>query len=276
MTANERTAGALRARGFTVTELLVVIAMIVLLVSILFVAGSPVRQGALRTKCMVQQRSIALACQVYATDSSQRLPSPRTDTSPPEAGAGGALNPWVNCSTSAGTLTPAGVELLGSLQKGVLWAYMNGNESAYRSPLDPTKRIRSYSLNAFVGVGAINPNPFNRRCDELYSYGARTYFMSRVSQPAKTMLTIPEEDAPGYNRHGWVINPNTAQWIDLPAFWDDNRINIALLDGSTTSLNILSPKLIKNMDAYGNYYQEPAPSPTWRVMRQYLLPGTIN
>ncbi len=242
----------------------------------LFIVGQPVRQGALRSKCLIHQRSIAMACQVYATDSSQRLPSPRTDVSPPESGAGGALNPWVNCSTAIGTLTPAGKELKGSLEKGVLWPYMDGNAAAYNSPLDPTDRIRSYSLNAFVGVGAISPNPFNRRADELYSYGGKTYFLSRVQQPAKTMCTIPEEDAPGYNRHGWVINPNSAQWIDLPAFWDDNRINIALMDGSTTSLNILSPKLIKAMDAYGNYYQEPSPSPSWKVMRQYLLPGVVN
>ena len=189
-------------------------------------------------------------------------------------------NPWVLCYQPAGTLTAQGVELKGSLEKGVLWPYMNGNYAAYHSPLDPTNRIRSYSMNAFIGVGAVDPNPNNRRSDDLYSFGSaydfKTITLSRVRQPSRTMCTIPEEDAPGYNRHGWVIRPDYAQWIDLPAFWDNNRINISLLDGSTESLNILSPKLITAMDAFGNYYNEPTPAPAWRVLRQYLLPGSVK
>jgi prepilin-type N-terminal cleavage/methylation domain-containing protein len=263
-------------RGFTVIELLVVLAVIVLIVSLLLVAAGPMRAGAWRTKCMVNQRQLALACMAYSADHDGRLPSPRTDKQPPESGSGNVFNPWVNCSTSAGTLTAGGKELLGSLEQGVIWPYMDGNATAYRSPLDPTARIRSYSLNAFIGVGAISPNPMNRRCDELYSFGGRSFTVGRVPQPSKTMCTMCEEDAPGYNRHGWVISPLTAQWIDLPAFWDGNRINIAKLDGSTESLNILSPKLIKAMDAYGNYYQEPSPAPTWLVLKQYLLPGIVN
>ena len=69
--------------------------------------------------------------------------------------------------------------------------------------------------------------------------------LSRVRNPAQTLCSLPEQDAPGYNRHGWVIKPNVAQWIDLPAFWDGLRLNISLLDGSTDSLQIFSPKLIQ-------------------------------
>ncbi|MFO0827821.1 MAG: prepilin-type N-terminal cleavage/methylation domain-containing protein [Phycisphaerales bacterium] len=270
-----RGAEATTRRGFTMVELLVVIGIIVVIIGLILVVAKPLRESAWRTRCLANQRQIAIACTSYASDNNGRLPSPRTDTLAPESGAGIVPNPWVNCTQSAGTLTSQNVELKGSLEKGVLWTYMDRNYDAYRSPLDPTKRIRSYSLNAYIGVGAINPNPFNRRADELYSFGKKTPGLARVQQPARTLCSIPEEDAPGYNRHGWVIKPDVAQWIDLPAFWDDNRINISLLDGSTESLNILSPKLIKAMDDYGNYYNEPYPSPAWTVMKGYLLPGDV-
>jgi prepilin-type N-terminal cleavage/methylation domain-containing protein len=263
-------------RGFTLVELLVVIGVIAVVIAIVFAAGRPIRQGALRVQCLANQRQLAQACTSYATDFGGRLPSPRTDTLPPENGAGRVWNPWVNCHSSVGTLTNQNVELKGSLEKGVLWEYTDKNHAAYRSPLDPTKRVRSYSLNAFIGVGTIDPNPFNRTADELYTFPAphnrRTPALSRVRNPAQTLCSLPEQDAPGYNRHGWVIKPNVAQWIDLPAFWDGLRLNISLLDGSTDSLQIFSPKLIKDMSAFGNYYNEPAPSPTWHRMRQLLLP----
>lgn len=272
--------GAEIRRGFTMVELLLVIAIIILIVSVLFAVGQPLRQGALRTKCLVNQRSIALACQVYATDFDGRRPSPRTDKLSPEAGMGTVGNPWVNCTQSAGTLIN-NVEQPGSLEKGVLWPYMNLIHDSYRSPLDPTKRVRSYSLSSFVGVGGVYPNvnPPNL-CDDLYdTYGKRTVMSSQVRQPAATMAIIPEEDAPGYNRHGWVLEVRdivyTNKWVDLPSFWDGNRVNIAMMDGSTKSLNILSPKIINAMKSFGNNYVEPSPAPVYRVMRQYMLPGSI-
>jgi prepilin-type N-terminal cleavage/methylation domain-containing protein len=264
--------------GFTMVELLVVIAIIVLLVALLFVVGQPLRQTAHRTKCLIHQRTIALACQVYATDNAGRYASPRTDTLAPETGMGKTPHSWVNCTQSAGTLIN-NVEQKGSMEKGTLWAYMNNNYEAYRSPLDPTKRVRSYSLSSFIGVGGCDPNPGNKKCDDLYTYGYKTVSSSTVRQPAASMMVISEEDAPGYNRHGWVLecfnSPLTYKWVDLPSFWDGNRVNMAMMDGSTKSIEILSPKLIKAMQSFGNNYVEPSPAPAYRVMRQYTLPGSV-
>jgi prepilin-type N-terminal cleavage/methylation domain-containing protein len=267
-----------RRGGFTIVELMVVIAIIVLLVSLLFVVGQPLRQTSLRTKCLVNQRTIALAAQVYAGSNDGRYVSPRTDTSKPELNMGPVSNPWVNCSTTAGTLI-GDVEQPSSLEKGALWPYMNQNYSAYKSPLDPNKRVRSYSLNAFVGVGGCDPNPNNKLCDDLYTYGKKTIAATQVPQPSSTMAVIGEEDDDGWNPHGWVIECQTFmsnKWIDLPSFWDGNRINIAMVDGSTKSLDIMSPKLVKAMQSFGNLYVEPSPAPAYRIMRQYMLPGVIS
>jgi len=261
-------------RAFTLVELLVFIAIIVVIIGMILAVAAPMRQAARRTQCLANQRQIAIACNTYSTDHYARLPSARTDTSAPSGGAGMVFNPWVNCSVAAGTMTPAGVELKGSLEKGVLWPYMDQSYSSFKSPLDDSKRVRSYSLNAFVGVGNINPNPGNKKADELYSFGQKTQTLGRLPQPARTMCSIGEAEA-NANIHGWVIKtyPDAADWIDYPAFWDGNRVNISLMDGSTESLQILSPKLIAAIQAFGHSYIEPFPSPSWYVMQQYMLPG---
>lgn len=266
-------------RGFTMVELLVVIGIIVLLVALIFIVGQPLRQTSLRTKCSVHERSIALACQTYSGSNNGRYVSPRTDTLAPSGGMGTVPHAWVNCTQSAGTLIN-NVEQKGSLEKGKLWPYVDMSYESYRSPLDPTNRVRSYSLSSFVGVGGIDPNPSSNLCDDLYpSYGKKSMSATMVPQPAATMMVISEEDAPGYNRHGWVLEckvPFVYKWVDLPSFWDGNRVNIAMMDGSTKSLEILSPKLIKAMQSFGNEYVEPAPAPAYRVMRQFMLPGKID
>jgi prepilin-type N-terminal cleavage/methylation domain-containing protein len=258
--------------GFTLVEMLVVIGIIVLIIGLVAAVLGPMRVSSQRTKCLSNQRQIALACNAYATDNASRWVSPRTDKMSPEAGAQKITNPWVNAHPTEGTLTPQGIELKGSLEKGVLWTYMDQNYEAYRSPQDGSNRVRSYSLNAFVGVGGAG----TKKADDLYVFGKKTIVMSAVKQPARTLCTICEGWGDDYyNGEGWVIHPTLPQWIDLPAVWDGTRLNISLCDGSVESLQILWPKLVTNMYNYGNWYTEPSPSPSWSVMRQYLLPGDV-
>lgn len=60
--------------GFTLVEMLVVIAIVALLVALLLPALSQAREAARHTQCGMQQRSMYNAAAVYATDNRQRLP----------------------------------------------------------------------------------------------------------------------------------------------------------------------------------------------------------
>ncbi|MEM7228704.1 MAG: prepilin-type N-terminal cleavage/methylation domain-containing protein [Planctomycetota bacterium] len=65
-----------RSRGFTLVELLVVIAIIALLISLLLPALAKARQNARSLKDKVQQKQIHQAMLTFANDNRERLPTP--------------------------------------------------------------------------------------------------------------------------------------------------------------------------------------------------------
>ena len=64
--------------GFTLIELLVVIAIIALLAAILFPVFAKAREKARQTSCLNNQRQLAVACQLWAQDNGQTMPSTAT------------------------------------------------------------------------------------------------------------------------------------------------------------------------------------------------------
>jgi type II secretory pathway pseudopilin PulG len=260
--------------GFTLVELLVVVAIVILLIAVLFPVFGKVRQNARSASCLVNERTIANAMSTYTQDNAGRLTSPRTDSG--SSLPGGTLNTWVKASGS-GVID--GEETEKSLQNGALWQYMDANPRGYRSPNDPTDRVRSYSINAYVGNVQC---PDDTQCDTgLIEFpddvdNLATPVMTKIPQPASTVCAIVEEYYQGFNFQGWLINWKDPEWIDPPAFWDEGRVNVSFMDGSTKTLNIFSERFINEANAAGVSYVEPNPSGAWFAMRQYLLPGRCD
>lgn len=271
-------------RAFTLVELLVVISIVVLVLAILFPVLAQLRGTARSTTCLTHQRSLAQAYMTYATDNSSRYVSPRTDPTtnvdvPATGVAYTTTHAWVRAIGGNLAMGSTGLrsELPASIEQGALFPYTDRSLDAYRSPLDPTDRVRSYSINAYVGVYFPDDAGYNTTVQlPPGEVNLDTRTMSKITQPSRTMCTISEQDPYGYNRQGWLIDWENPTWFDKPSFWDGYRINMSMIDGSTQMLQPFSNSLIGRMnDAGQGRYDEPQPAPAWTLMRQFLLPGRL-
>ncbi|HVV72999.1 MAG TPA: prepilin-type N-terminal cleavage/methylation domain-containing protein, partial [Verrucomicrobiae bacterium] len=74
--------GALRASGFSLVELLVVIAIIAILAALVVVASSRANERARRVSCKNSERQFLLAIQLFGDDNEERLPSGASNNGP--------------------------------------------------------------------------------------------------------------------------------------------------------------------------------------------------
>jgi prepilin-type N-terminal cleavage/methylation domain-containing protein len=309
-------------RAFSLTELLVVIAIVSVLIALLVVAIQKVQATSRSVGCQSNQRQIALACVAYATDHSGRLVSPRTDK-PDTGAAGSGFDPGGGCPrlywpTAAGgiangpesyhcwvMMVPGGVvnepgavyynggpsgdtrqETEYAITRGRLWPYL-GVLSAYRSPLDKQDRLRSYSLNAFVGVQVpddwIASSPVAQWQADLGEGDCgsfNTTAMARVQKPAMTLCSIVESKQQGLysNFGGWIIDPTQARWYDWPALWDGLIVTHSNVDGSSTAYEMQDAALAETMRTIPPNTDLTEPGGVHAVglyFRNRLLPGNI-
>ena len=309
-------------RAFSLTELLVVIAIVSVLIALLVVAIQKVQATSRSVGCQSNQRQIALACVAYATDHAGRLVSPRTDK-PDTGAAGSGFDPGGGCPrlywpTAAGgiangpesyhcwvMMVPGGVvnepgavyynggpsgdtrqETEYAITRGRLWPYL-GVLSAYRSPLDKQDRLRSYSLNAFVGVQVpddwIASSPVAQWQADLGEGDCgsfNTTAMARVQKPAMTLCSIVESKQQGLysNFGGWIIDPTQARWYDWPALWDGLIVTHSNVDGSSTVYEMQDAALAETMRTIPPNTDLTEPGGVhadWLYFRNRLLPGNI-
>jgi len=296
--------------GFTLIELLVVIAIISILVALVTIAAGMMLQRSKSTKDLGNHRMFGIATFSHATDHYGKLlhpvtgpfgwPDPSTSTMIERywiAAHGQDANGLDRLVNTGGEW----VEMLTALQDGAAYQYI-GDVAAFHSPMDPTigdldsyvneniheemnkpkDRVRSYALNAFVGVewGADDWTEYrdNYPLNLLENgYWRATETLSQIPQPAGTMCSIGEEDSTGRNAHGWLISPSSPYWNDFPAFWDNRRINISFVDGSTGAIILESDELKKRWLQYGHNDHNPNSCQSeYKALRRVLLPGVIG
>ena len=313
-------------RGFTLIELLVVIAIIAVLISLVIVGVDRAMSASRATVCRGNLRTIALAANTYGASNKGRLPSPCTETPTtwstnskidPTKSAGGTnvredastinsngglvASKYIGWVRTQADSTPASIdgsgleqkELLGGLEAGSMYTYID-SPNAYKSPQDPSFRVRSYSLNAFVGVmycGDNETQPDN--ISKNYNFDTRT--IARISKPAETLFALPElnrvKGDPGWNQNGYLGNPEitrnattgsftNGKWYGAPAVWNPGFINMARVDGSVDSYEIQSREL-KDGELQSGYSGSSYPDMPDTNVDQYnikmmLLPGKIK
>ncbi len=125
--------------GFTLIEILVVIAIIAILAAILFPVFSRARAKARQSKCLSNQKQLALAMDMYAQDYDEQYPAAHNGP-----GGGGLDGGWVWYDVFP---VPGSGQF--DVARGSLFPYVR-NREIYRCPDDRTRSLCSYELNSYL------------------------------------------------------------------------------------------------------------------------------
>ncbi len=198
---------SIRKRGFSLLELLAVIATILILASLLLPVLSRVRIKAQRTKCFSNMRQLGYAWIMYSADNSGVL----VESYPVD-------NPYVWVK---GDMTqPGEAQNLELLRQGKLFHY-NQSPAIYHCPTDegvkvegkqmPT--IRSYSMNSFMGRREPGVGPIPVSAEGYVPFFSKE---TEVRRPSDFWVLL-DEDERSINDGFFVTDPVARLWVDFPA-----------------------------------------------------------
>ena len=194
-------------RGFTLLELLAVIATIAILAALLLPALVKAKNKAQQTTCLSNLRQLGFAWVLYYGDNSGRLAQSYPINNPIA---------WVQ-----GDMTKAAEAANTDLiRQGKLYANSK-DVSIYRCPTDkgvvidgktaPT--VRSYSMNCFMGERDQSVGPIPTSADSYVWYFTTDADIRRPSE----MWVLLDEDERSINDGFFVTDPTARVWNDFPA-----------------------------------------------------------
>jgi len=223
----------IRRNGFTLIELLVVIAIIAILMAILIPALNVAREQARGISCSSNQKTLALAYIMYASENDGSVCGGFADYSPSNG-----VPPWVMppLDYSAGKIVQMNSgavtrqQRYNGLKEGVLYQYVK-DVKAYHCPGDNrvtrgTSRgagpeyliYRSYSLSDYMR--ATEPSDPKK----LFAFKEQSTKMLFVEE-------IYDGASGNYNHGGWSYEPRTnAMWDPLGIFHSD-ACTFSFMDG---------------------------------------------
>ena len=222
--------------GFTLVELLVVMAVIAILAALLLPTLARAKAKALGIGCLNNTHQLGTAWVMYADEHNGRLAyNLGGDALTRGVAARTPLN-WVNNimtweldsdNTNTATITEAS-----------LAPYISKVVNSYRCPSDHVlsdvqrragmvARIRSYSMNAMVGdAGTLTATGFNRNNPAYLQF----FSLATVPQPASIFVFLDEH--PDSINDGYFVNrADYWQWIDLPASYHNGAASFSFADG---------------------------------------------
>ena len=203
----------MKRKGFTLVELLIVVAIIALLMSILMPILSKVKRHASAAVCMHNLKTLSRGWFMYKDANDDKLVGGHV---------GGPPN-WVR-GPSGPSSDPIEQKKEG-IRQGLLFEYVGKSVDVYRCPSDGRKltpgqaAFRSYSI-----AGGLNGEGWQNTYVQAKVYGD-------IKNPAGKYVFVEESDPRGWNVGSWVLNPKTKTWVDPLAIWHHRKSTLGFADG---------------------------------------------
>ena len=229
-----------RAPGFTLTELLVTVAVIAILCALVGPALIGAGHKARQTKCLSNQRQLAMASATFSLDNADQLP-PNSSLESPVAGT---KPPWVSGSshnrqqhfTNTALLTRPDYAAFSGYLPGPLVYKCPSDRFVMNQPEAKGPKARTYSMNNFVdgAPNAKTPRPttyevFSRQSDfARLSPSAAFTFIEVVPENLCYSAFITDMGSDGFFYH-------------LPGRSHSNRGTLAFADGHVESRRWFNP-----------------------------------
>jgi prepilin-type N-terminal cleavage/methylation domain-containing protein/prepilin-type processing-associated H-X9-DG protein len=218
--------------GFTLLELLVVVAIIGILASLLLTTLSRSQSKARGVFCLNNNKQLVTAWLMYADDHNQRLaynlggPATRTNLN----WAAGILD-WelTPDNTNTAYLTEAALGYYAGKAAKVYHCPSDIEVSAIQSAAGWTSRVRSYSMNASVGdAGTLTETGVNT------NNPGYVQFFTLTSIPAPSRIFVFLDEHPDSISDGYFVNRSYyPEWIRLPASYHNGAASFSFADGHT-------------------------------------------
>ena len=230
--------------GFTLVELLVVIAVIAILAALLLPSLAKSKERALRTACLNNLKQMQTCWHLYVSDHNDRLP--------PNNFVYLAVPTNIVVLANGKTWCPGNTRVdttLTNLQAGVLWRY-NTAHKIYHCPSDRSTvetpegrrfkmpRTRSYNMSQ-----SINGAP---ELDYIPSFATLTSILNPAPHQLFAFIDVHEDEITdslfGITLDGWGD-----QWVDLPANRHSQGANLSFADGHVEYWRWKTPKVFRTI-----------------------------
>jgi prepilin-type N-terminal cleavage/methylation domain-containing protein/prepilin-type processing-associated H-X9-DG protein len=211
--------------GFTLIEVLVVVAIIALLAALLLPALAAAKARAQGTACANNIKQLSLAWSLYSDENLDLLVN--------NHGIQETLRSrqnWVN--NVEDWLSSDGNTNLATLTTGKLAPFLNQATAVFKCPSDRSvadngPRIRSMSMNSLVGDPGELTNRFNPRLVQFFR-------LADIPNPAHIYVFLDEH--PDTINDGFFMNRwDEYRWGNLPASYHNGAANLSFADGHQES-----------------------------------------
>jgi prepilin-type N-terminal cleavage/methylation domain-containing protein len=206
-------------QGFTLVEMLIVIAIIAILAAILLPVLSRGKEKAQRVSCLNNEKQLDLGWQLYADEDNGILASNNVDF---RSGNVAEATPgsWVVGNASLDTDQT-------DITSGTIYSYVK-NVRCYRCATDQsialgtsTLTLRSYSLSCFMGGPPADDDNWNVK---------PVHRLNQIASPT-TALTFLEEDISTIDDGHFLYSDTIDAWFNFPAWRHAHGDTLSFADG---------------------------------------------